>query len=179
ATLFVQTSFEVGLCSFGVLRPWFLLVIALCNGWGMLDAFFRFPLVHDLDSFFGLKQVLLITVKMAGYSLGFHDISRFVGWFVLLILCNVFTLPILWLTALPIGDVASYHQKHDVVDEDLLLRLWRMTSSPTGRASVVARCKASVRQVSLNAVEAMPFLKPVAVRLDPSLARMMGSHRAV
>ena len=95
-----------------------------------------------------------------GYLLGFRSLTKHLAWVVLILLLNagalepetagavglleVCTVPIVWLTALPIGDVNSYHQKHDVpsaelslergrgkrgekvprTDQDLALRLW-------------------------------------------------------
>ena len=54
-----------------------------------------------------------------------RKLAQNLAWAVLALLINVCTLPIIWLTALPIGDINSYHQKHDVVDQDLAWRIWR------------------------------------------------------
>eukprot|EP00931_Biecheleriopsis_adriatica_P013303 TRINITY_DN114665_c0_g1_i1.p1 TRINITY_DN114665_c0_g1~~TRINITY_DN114665_c0_g1_i1.p1 ORF type:complete len:232 (-),score=27.94 TRINITY_DN114665_c0_g1_i1:56-724(-) len=156
-----------------------LIAILLCNVWGHLDAFLRFPVVHDLDSFFGLKQVCLLLLKLVGYIFGFRDIGRYVGWFVLALLVNVLTLPILWLTALPIGDVSSYHQKHDVVDMDVLMRIWRFVTVPSERTVAATRLKASARKGVVALVQVAPFLKPLAVRCDPALTRILRKAPAV
>lgn len=171
--LAVLTLLEVGIWLFGALKPWMILVILLCNGWGLLDAFLRFPIVHDLDSLFSLKQVGLVTLKLCGYALGFRNVGKYVGWFVLVVLCCVFLVPILWMTALPIGDVNSYHQKHGAVDVDIAVRLYRACCNPTDRAAAGARCRAQVRWLLVLLVQACPFLKGPAVRWDPSLARVV------
>mmetsp|Transcript_71553 Transcript_71553/g.190308 ORF Transcript_71553/g.190308 Transcript_71553/m.190308 type:complete len:222 (-) Transcript_71553:118-783(-) len=179
AILALQTVVELGVWSWGAVRPWVLAVVLLTNGWGMLDAFLRFPVVHGIDSLFGLKQVLLIIAKLTGYALGFRSVSRHVGWFVLLILVCVFTLPILWLTALPIGDLTSYHQKHDAVDVDVALRLWRVVSDPRDRAVAAAHGKLQCRRAVVALVHCLPFLKGPVLRLDPSLARTLRNKPAV
>merc|ERR1719277_2982778 len=145
----------------------------------MLDAFLRFPVVHDIDSLFGLKQIMLITIKLAAYALGFRNIGKHVGWFVLCILCCVFTLPILWLTALPIGDTASYHQKTDALDVDVAVQCWRVLTKPGERAEAKTRWQAMFKKGVVRMAEAMPFLRPVALRLDPNLNRVMQKGRAV
>mmetsp|Transcript_35799 Transcript_35799/g.102890 ORF Transcript_35799/g.102890 Transcript_35799/m.102890 type:complete len:222 (+) Transcript_35799:82-747(+) len=179
AILLLETAVEVALWSWDVLRPWMLAVILISNCWGMMDAFLRFPVVHSIDSLFGLKQVVLITAKLIGYALGFRNVSKHVGWFVLLILCCVFTLPILWLTALPIGDVTSYHQKHDAVDVDVVLRVARAVRDPRERAVAVAQLKLLGRRAIVNLVQVCPFLRGPALRLDPSLSRVLRQKPAV
>eukprot|EP00927_Polykrikos_kofoidii_P077776 TRINITY_DN74689_c0_g1_i1.p1 TRINITY_DN74689_c0_g1~~TRINITY_DN74689_c0_g1_i1.p1 ORF type:complete len:222 (-),score=16.94 TRINITY_DN74689_c0_g1_i1:212-877(-) len=171
--LFVQTVFEVGICYFGLVSKWLLLVLLLSNGWGMLDAFLRYPAVHEIDSLFGLKQVFLMLVKLVGYMVFFHDIVKNVGWFVLIILWCVFTLPIVWLTALPIGDYASYHQKHDSVDMDIVLRLWGVVRKPTDRESAMLFLRRTSRQGAVYFARRSPFLTSLLVRFDPSLARVL------
>jgi len=177
--LAVETLVELSIWLGGVVKPWVLVVILVCNGWGLLDAFLRFPVVHDLDSLFSLKQVLLITVKLAGYALGFRNVAKYVGWFILLVLCCVFLLPILWLTALPIGDVTSYHQKHDVVDTDLAVRAWRACCSKPERAAHAARLRVSCKRAVVVLVGVCPCLRSAALRLDPSLARLLRGAPAV
>lgn len=41
-------------------KPWIFTGILFMNIWGMLDAILRFPIVHDLDTFFSVKLVLII-----------------------------------------------------------------------------------------------------------------------
>mmetsp|Transcript_58415 Transcript_58415/g.117000 ORF Transcript_58415/g.117000 Transcript_58415/m.117000 type:complete len:222 (-) Transcript_58415:121-786(-) len=177
--LLAEMALEVGVWFWGAVRPWVLVVIIITNGWGMFDAFLRFPAVHSIDSLFGLKQVLLLVVKLTGYAMGFRNVSRHVGWFVLLILCCVFTIPILWLTALPIGDYSSSHQKHDAVDVDIAQRLWGAVSDPRERAVAVAHAKLLCRRAVVALVHWMPFLRGPVLRLDPSLSRALSNKPAV
>ncbi|CAK9101970.1 unnamed protein product [Durusdinium trenchii] len=42
---------------------WLLGTLVLLTGWGWGDAVLRFPLIHDIDSFFTIKQVVLTVGK--------------------------------------------------------------------------------------------------------------------
>mmetsp|Transcript_2707 Transcript_2707/g.6360 ORF Transcript_2707/g.6360 Transcript_2707/m.6360 type:complete len:221 (+) Transcript_2707:36-698(+) len=163
----------------GVVPTWTFAVLQFCNVWGLFDAFLRFPIVHDLDSFFAAKQVFLILFKVTGYLLGFRSLTKHLAWVVLILLLNVCTVPIVWLTALPIGDVNSYHQKHDVTDQDLALRLWCALMVPSERAVAVAHIKGSVRKFLASAAIAVPMLKPIVLRMDPALVRVLRKAPAV
>merc|ERR1711957_293083 len=110
---------------------------------------------------------------------GFHNIGNNVGWFVLVILTCVFTLPILWLTALPFGDVSVYSMKTNVVDEDIAIRLWKICRTPSERAAAGARLKVVTRQAAVRMVKVLPFLKPVVCKLDPALIRVLSNRPAV
>ena len=157
----------------GVVSLWSLIILLFCNVWGHLDAFLRFPIVHDLDSFFALKQLFLLLFKIGGYLLGFKMLRQNLAWAVLVLLLNVCTLPIIWLTALPIGDVTSYHQKHDVKDQDLALRLWRVVLAPTDRSAAMTSLKSSGRKMLAALANAMPWLKPWVLRIDPVMVRVL------
>lgn len=176
--LAIENIIEVSIWLSGAVRPWVILIVLITNAWGMLDAFLRFPIIHDIDSLFGLKQVALIAIKMVGYVLGFRSIGLYVGWFILVILTCVLTLPILWLTALPFGDNSIY-AKTDAVDEDLALRLWKVAKNPVERAAAVAYSKKVFRQFAVQTVKVLPFLKPVVCKLDPALSRVLASKPSV
>lgn len=161
-----------------VISVWSFLALLFCNLWGHLDAFLRFPIVHDLDSLFALKQLFLLLLKVASYLLGYKKLAQNLAWAVLALLINVCTLPIIWLTALPIGDINSYHQKHDVVDQDLAWRIWRFARVSSDRALCVAHFKASCRRALATLAEQCPPLKPLVLRLDPQMQRVLRKARA-
>mmetsp|Transcript_35683 Transcript_35683/g.65450 ORF Transcript_35683/g.65450 Transcript_35683/m.65450 type:complete len:226 (-) Transcript_35683:92-769(-) len=179
AFLCVQLVAEICIWMSGVVRSWMLIVVMITNAWGMLDAFLRYPLVHDIDSIFGLKQVLMITARVCLYALGFRSIAKNAGWFVLLLLTCVFTLPILWLTALPIGDSSCYHMKHGVVDKDIAVRIWSMVSTPAERKELLVRIRVLTRSTVVELARVAPWLKPTLVSWDPSLARVLGTKPVV
>lgn len=176
--LAVQNVVEVGLWLGGSVKTWVIFVVLITNAWGMLDALLRFPIIHDIDSFFGLKQVALIAVKLAGYALGFESIGKNVGWFILVILSCVFSMPILWLTALPFGEVSVY-AKTDAVDEDLAYRLLKVARDPVERAAAVAYVKKVSRKCAVQMVKVLPFMKPIVCKFDPALSRVLASKPGV
>eukprot|EP00438_Fugacium_kawagutii_P021375 Skav232422 [mRNA] locus=scaffold189:92864:93226:- [translate_table: standard] len=115
--------------------------------------------------------MFLMLLKIAGYLVGFKMLKQNLAWAVLVLLINVCTLPIVWLTALPIGDVNSYHQKHPhVKDQDLALRLWCLAAVPSERAAAAASLKTSIRKAPATA---MPVLKPIVLRIDPAMVRIL------
>jgi len=106
-----------------ILKPSLLVPMLLTNVWGMYDAIARFPVVHDVDSFFTLKEIVLVAGKTLGYALGFRDIGRAAGWFLLCLFSNVWFVPLIYLMALPIGDPVQQNSRIDIDDEDLICRL--------------------------------------------------------
>ena len=171
--VFVLSLEEWMLYMGGVVSLWGLIIALFCNLWGHLDAFLRFPIVHDLDSFFALKQLFLLLAKIGGYLLGFKMLKQNLAWAVLVMLLNVCTLPIIWLTALPIGDVNSYHRKHGVIDQDLALRLWRLAVSSAERQQAAAYLKASGRRTLAAVANSIPWLKPLVLKVDPVMVRVL------
>mmetsp|Transcript_36946 Transcript_36946/g.81099 ORF Transcript_36946/g.81099 Transcript_36946/m.81099 type:complete len:224 (-) Transcript_36946:76-747(-) len=171
--LLLESCVEVAVWSCGAVKAWVIVIVVLANCWGMLDALLRYPVVHDVDTFFSVKQAVLIVSKFAGYGLGFKNMSKHAGWFILMVLVCIFTVPVLWLTALPIGDFTRVHQKHGRVDVDLAVRIWRFISDPTERAAAASQCQRWLRQALVVAAKAAPGLRNVILKKDPTLARMM------
>lgn len=172
--VFLLTLEEYLLYIVGIVSIWSFVVALFCNIWGHVDAFLRYPIVKNLDSFFSLKQMFLMLVKIAGYLVGFKKLKQNLAWAVLVLLINVCTLPIIWLTALPIGDVNSYHQKHPhVKDQDLALSLWCLATVPSERQAAAASLKTSTRKLMAAAVTAVPLLKPIVLRIDPAMVRVL------
>eukprot|EP00397_Hematodinium_sp_SG-2012_P020550 GEMP01021176.1.p1 GENE.GEMP01021176.1~~GEMP01021176.1.p1 ORF type:complete len:218 (+),score=21.96 GEMP01021176.1:83-736(+) len=122
-TLLVVTVVEFSLWYFELTKSWHIIPMTLCNIWGMYDAIARYPVVHDVDSFFTLKEIVIVAGKTIGYSVGFRNIGRMAGWFLLCLFVNVWFLPLMYLMALPIGDVQLQHAKSDVTDEDVIVRI--------------------------------------------------------
>merc|ERR1719316_745 len=59
----------------GYTKTWTIGVMLLSQGWGIFDAILRFPVVHDLESWFTLKNALLTLLRIVVYILGFKDIT--------------------------------------------------------------------------------------------------------
>merc|ERR1712194_55995 len=104
--------------------PWLYPILLLCDFNGMLDAILRYPVVHELDSFFCIKQLLLVGLKTLAHAIMWRNVSRTVVWFLgLLCLCCWF-LPLAYLMALPIGDTQSQiGSASDVRDKDIIIKV--------------------------------------------------------
>merc|ERR1712183_1261399 len=70
----VATFGELGLCCAGYLFWWMFPLVAITNAWGPLDAVLRSPVVHDLDTFFTVKQVFLLCIKLVSLPFGLADL---------------------------------------------------------------------------------------------------------
>lgn len=170
----VLATAEAWLYYRSVIGPKLLAVVLLANGWGMLDALLRYPIAHDLDTPFGIKQLVLFMMKFVGYIAGLRaDMEA--GWLMLCVWSNVLTLPLLWLMAVPV----EVQQKHSSVDADIAIRLFQLFSRPEERARVSTLCKRVRRHCWVHAVTAAPALRPLALRWDPSLAPVLRKAIAV
>jgi hypothetical protein len=174
--LAIQVVMELWVYFVGFIKFWTILVVLFCNAWGMFDAFLRYPSCHDIDTLFGLKQVALVTLKLCVYALGFIDIGNRIGWFIFMILTFVFTLPIVWLTALPFGSIGMYNQKMDIVDEDLMYKIYKVLVVPSDRAAAIAYYKTMARHFAVQLTNVAPFLKPVVLKMDPALQKAISKN---
>merc|ERR1719210_1753110 len=99
------TAVELGLSLFGLTPCWVALLTVFVNTWGGLDAILRYPMVHDSESLFAMKQLVLVALKTAAYIacmiLSVLDgRSGFVPFLAVLLL-DVWGLPLLYLMAIP------------------------------------------------------------------------------
>lgn len=170
----VQAALEVCMFLGGAMGLKLLALAAFVNVWGMLDAFLRFPIAHDVDTLFGLKQFVLFMVKLIGYIFGlWTDMDA--PWLVFVVWLNVITLPLLWLMAVPV----EIEEKHDSVDLDIAVRLYRLLSKPKEREHIKTIWKRARRRCVVDAVTAAPALRPLALKWDPSLATVLRKSTAV
>lgn len=125
AVLAAATLAELGMCAAGHLQPWMAALILLINAWGPLDAVLRYPAVHDVDTFFTVKQVLLLCVKLVSFPFGFAELLDSLHLLVALSLLNFVALPVLYLVALPLDQSPEEQQRaaKGVPDVDLAVRL--------------------------------------------------------
>jgi len=164
----LEMCFELVIWYSGCVKSLCFVAIIVANVWGMLDAFLRYPVVHDIDTLFGLKQLFLILIKLIAYTAGFVNIAKDVGLFVLLLLSSTCVLPIVWLVSLPIVDVGS-HFGHSVEDVDLAVRLYRLASRPAQRVKLASDLKLFLRRSAVKVVRFAPFVKSLVIAIDPSL----------
>eukprot|EP00971_Amphidinium_carterae_P163008 3231899-Amphidinium_carterae.1 len=133
AVLLVQSVAEIAVWSNGKVPSWMLVPIMITNTCGMLDAIWRYPILHNIDSAFTCKQILVAILRVNMYIVGWNGLRRDFGWFLLWLLAAVLTLPCLYVFALPLADSRCQHMKNSAVNEDILLRLWRLVSNPVAR----------------------------------------------
>lgn len=105
------------------LKQYIIFLLVFCNFWGMFDAILRYPIVHDLDTFFSLKLILIIGGKTMAYALGFRNMGKNASAFLACLFGCVWSVPLLYVMALPIGDTRAQQSKHDVRDMDVLEKI--------------------------------------------------------
>jgi len=135
--LFAAMMCESAFLFCGFTHRWVIVVSLLVNLWGWLDALLRFPVVHDVQSVFTAKQFLLLVLKTLSYAFGIIGLSDHIGKFLLLVMINIWGMPVLYLMALPLHDYAEPDER----DVDLVLRVWQFTTCKTDRQQCLRTCK--------------------------------------
>lgn len=138
------TAVELSLSLFGLTPFWVTLLTVFVNTWGGLDAILRYPMVHDSESLFAMKQLLLVALKTAAYIacmiLSVLDgRSGFVPFLAVLLL-DVWGLPLLYLMAIPC-DPFQQVVTDDAGDVDLAVRVWQLAICASERRRCLATCK--------------------------------------
>jgi hypothetical protein len=164
--LAVCTLIEAWLWLSGDLETWSFGLIFLVNCWGTLDAVLRFPVLHSFSSMFVWKQLALVMLKVMCYVCGFHDAVDRLALFVIALLGLVFTLPLLYITALPLGDTPQVHMKHDAIDQDLVMRVVSAFHDPQSHAQI----RAAKDKLTVGVAKAVPLLRQRVARTCPRLA---------
>jgi len=112
------------------------------------------------------KQLALVMLKVMCYVCGFHDAVDRLALFVIALLGLVFTLPLLYITALPMGDSPQMHMKHDAIDKDLFVRCLQVYHDPESQAHIrMARDK-----LTIGLVKVVPSMRRRVLRSCPHLA---------
>lgn len=163
--LAVCTLIEAWLWLSGDLETWSFSLIFLVNCWGTLDAVLRFPVMHSFSSIFVWKQLALVMLKVMCYVCGFHDAVDRLALFVIALLGLVFTLPLLYITALPIGDTAQLHMKHDAIDKDLIVRALQVFHDPQSQAEI----RATRDKLTVGVAKAVPVFRRRVLKSCPHL----------
>ncbi|CAE7264066.1 unnamed protein product [Symbiodinium sp. CCMP2456] len=110
---------------------WLLACLVVTNGWGWLDAVLRYPVLHDIDSPFTLKNLLLILGKICWLITVFlrhksHPVS--------FVLCSMLAIvvPMFYAMLLPLDETEQVYNliKSMYTDEDILVRCWRFLRNP-------------------------------------------------
>jgi len=172
-TVALCTVVETGMWYAGMIKDWVLALVWLNNIWGLLDAALRFPIVYDVDTFFTLKQAVLVALKTVGYALGFIKLGKRTGWFLFALFVCVWTIPLLYLMALPIGDSVLQNAKTDSVDADITVRLYRLLMHPAERKEAMLRIRHYRHSVALWLATHVSFLRPLIMKSAPAVAQKL------
>jgi len=153
------------------LRAWMWLPILLVNGWGYLDAVLRFPVVHDIESLFTVKNLLLLAFKVAMLAFGFRRLDRVTSACCMLglVIMNLLGMPALYLIALPMDDTLLEQRiaAHDVNDVDLAQSLFRFMTSSKQRQESMSHVKKQLR-MSLQMILKTPLMAKVEEAMSPT-----------
>lgn len=166
----ICTLVELLLWMNGDIETWSLGLIAVSNVWGMLDAVLRFPVIHGPRSFFFWKQLFLLLLKTWCYVVGFHSAITRLAVFVVALLGLVFVMPLLYITALPIGDKVLQAVKHDAVDVDITLQFLRLCHDDAARSRAAASLRSIMHRTVYKAASRWSCLRKGALLIFPLLS---------
>ena len=176
----IFNAIEILLYQRETFKGYTLPVIMFCNFWGMFDAILRYPVVHDLDTFFAVKQVCLVALKTMAYAIGFRNLGRNAVTFLCCLFGNVWAVPLLYVMALPIGDSRAQMSRVDVKDVDVMIKVYAFFFS---RDDLQMRRDAHMmltfwkERVVMNLVSVFPGLRSAFVRTGVANKRQFGSGR--
>jgi hypothetical protein len=165
----------------GVLRTWMLLPIIVVNGWGYLDAVLRFPIVHEMESFFTLKNILLLAFKVAMLAFGFRRLDQVSSMCIMisLVLVNLLCMPALYLIALPLDDdeIDQRLAAHDAVEDDLAQSALRFLTCSCYRQEKLDYIRKRLYASSQKILESSVGQKVVSVSSPKHRKPMSPLHR--
>lgn len=170
AILGTATACELGFSLHGLTQPWVSAVSLAANLWGGLDALLRFPASHDLESLFAVKQFLLLLTKTFSYAFGINDFRQHIGMFLLVLLINIWGLPVLYLMALPL-DPAEQVAADERDDVDLVVRVWQLTTCRTERQRCLRSCRHWLHRRLFAVSERSPVARIALCAASPTYRR--------
>ncbi|CAJ1342736.1 unnamed protein product [Effrenium voratum] len=148
---------------------WLLSVLVMTNVWGWLDAVLRYPVLHDVDSFFVIKQLGVILLKMSWLITVFSQKKLSASGFVASAMLTI-VLPMFYCMLLPLDENQQVYNiiKSSCNNEDLFKRVWRFFLHPRQKS------KECVRVLSKNHYLALKRgLEEIAER-SPCVAEKLG-----
>lgn len=170
------TACELGLSLYGLTRPWVFAVSLVVSIWGGVDALLRFPAAHDAESIFSIKQGLLLFAKTLSYAFGINGFRMHVGLFMLILLIDIWGLPVLFLMALPL-DPAEQVASDDRDDIDIAVKAWRLTTCQKERQRCLRTCKTWLHRRLFLASQRSPLAKMALCAASPTYRRAFTKDR--
>eukprot|EP00931_Biecheleriopsis_adriatica_P092903 TRINITY_DN66671_c0_g1_i1.p1 TRINITY_DN66671_c0_g1~~TRINITY_DN66671_c0_g1_i1.p1 ORF type:complete len:228 (+),score=34.84 TRINITY_DN66671_c0_g1_i1:62-685(+) len=144
---------------------WSAIVLLITNVWGWLDAVLRYPILHDVDSLFTLKNLLLILLKIGWLIWVF---TRNKAYPISFVVCSMLAIivPMFYAMFLPLDESEQAYNliKSTYSDDDLAKRLWHFASNP----------RESVRAFNRMRYKAMKRGMEELAERSPSVAAKLG-----
>lgn len=164
AVLGVVTLFEITLCFGGYLHWWMVPVLLAINTWGPLDAVLRFPVLHDIDTFFTVKQVSLLCGKVVAFSFGIAALLDSIQLLCVLFCLTFIILPLFYLVACPLEHTLEEQRRlaKGVADVDIALKFARAMSDPRKRRNSFRWALSSVVLLFNAQAPVLPLWKAAA-----------------
>jgi hypothetical protein len=154
----VASLCEIGFSVGGYSNPYVVAVGLAVNLWGGLDAVCRYPAAHDLESLFTVKQCFLLLVKTFAYASGVLLFRDDLVKFLIVLLVNIWGLPVLYLMALPL-DPREQVVADDRDDVDLVVKVWQIYACRHERQRCLKTCRTWLHRRLFAVSEKSPMAK--------------------
>jgi hypothetical protein len=172
----IASACEISFSYFGLTQHWVAVVAVAINLWGGLDALLRFPAAHDIESFFAVKQLLLLFAKLFAYAFGIIHLRRHINEFVMILILLIWTLPVLYLMALPLNP-AEQVADNDCDDVDLVVKVWELSTCRTERQRCLKTCRTWLHRSLFAVSERSNVAKMAICAASPSYRRVFSKGR--
>uniref|UniRef100_A0A7S1WVF9 Uncharacterized protein n=1 Tax=Alexandrium catenella TaxID=2925 RepID=A0A7S1WVF9_ALECA len=173
AMLAAVTAYEMSLCLTLDVHWWMCPLVLVANAWGLLDAVVRFPVVHDLDTPFSVKQLALLLCKVAACAFGFVDVHGSKVSIFTSLLVNIIAMPLIYFLALPLEEEEAAAPAGRVVDVDIAVRLVQILSDTQERQEFLLGFRRRARVSLAWLARTSPCTAEVLVRADPSMKKVV------
>eukprot|EP00928_Gymnodinium_smaydae_P058464 TRINITY_DN41674_c0_g1_i1.p1 TRINITY_DN41674_c0_g1~~TRINITY_DN41674_c0_g1_i1.p1 ORF type:complete len:205 (-),score=37.42 TRINITY_DN41674_c0_g1_i1:81-695(-) len=156
----------------GYWNCWLGLMLFVIEFWGGFDAVLRFPALYDLESMTVIKHILLLVLKYVWFFIVLmvdRRARRFSWTWLAVPFINVLA-PSAYLLVLPLEETSDDQRflMASVVDEDILLRIFRFLRSSERRAECIRRWKIGAQRQGLAMAKRSPLAAEVMGQLNPN-----------
>lgn len=173
--LAVAMSSELAFSISGLTQSWVAAVVLVVNIWGWLDALLRFPTIHGISSGFAAKQFLLLVIKTLSYAFGIVSLKQHLAKFLMMMLINIWGLPVLYLMALPFHP--AQRVATDGRDVDLVVRLWHISTCRVERQKCARSCRTWLQKGLVMMSQRSPMIKLAVCAASPACRRNFSKGR--
>eukprot|EP00931_Biecheleriopsis_adriatica_P078643 TRINITY_DN52072_c0_g1_i1.p1 TRINITY_DN52072_c0_g1~~TRINITY_DN52072_c0_g1_i1.p1 ORF type:complete len:206 (+),score=27.76 TRINITY_DN52072_c0_g1_i1:62-679(+) len=154
---------------------WSLIGLVITNVWGWLDAVLRFPILHEMDSLFVIKQLFMLLLKFAWLIMVYMRKKANPIAFVFCCMLAVIA-PMIYTMVLPIDESEKTYNliRSTYVDEDIAVRIWRVIGNPRESLRAFNRMRHKAMKRSLEEIaERSPAMAAKISDMSPSKRGML------